>query len=158
VAPRPASRAAHGAIVGLLATAGTAALIGIPTDVIPNPWFDRVIAVRPEDVVVLIVLSLLMGALATTYTIPAGTNAATSRVGMGSGILGWFAIGCPVCNKLVVLLLGASGATSAFAPIQPILGAAAIALAAAALVIRVRAIRRSACPLPAPDHGSMPAS
>jgi hypothetical protein len=64
---------------------------------------------------------------------------------IGSGIVGWFAVGCPVCNKIVVALLGASGATSSFALAQAALGAAAVALAAAALAIRVRAIRRGAC-------------
>jgi len=28
---------------------------------------------------------------------------------IGSGIVGWFAVGCPVCNRIVVALLGASG-------------------------------------------------
>jgi hypothetical protein len=45
-------------------------------------------------------------------------------------------------------------ARSAFvAPLQPILGAAAVVLAAAALVVRVRAIRRGTCPLPAERQG-----
>jgi hypothetical protein len=134
--------------VGVVAAAGTALVIGVPTDVVPNPWFDRVVGVRPADVVVLIALSLLTGALAATYAIAGRSGAGTPRAGIGSGILGWFAIGCPVCNKLVVLLLGVSGATTAFEPIQPILGVLAVALAAAALVVRVRAIRRGSCPLP----------
>jgi hypothetical protein len=148
-------------VTAVLAALGTALVIGIPTDVVPNPWFEREIGVRPADVVVLVALSGLTGALAATYQVAGATGGGAPRAGIGSGIIGWFAVGCPVCNKIVVRLLGASGATSTFAPAQPALGAAAVALAAGALVFRVRAIRRRACPLPpsrAQDHArsSMP--
>jgi hypothetical protein len=136
--------------VGVLAALGTAVVIGIPTDVLPNPWFGREIGVRPLDVVVLVVLSLLTGALAATYVVSGDTSPAAPRAGIGSGILGWFAVGCPLCNKLVVGLIGASGATSVFEPLQPALGVMAVGLAAAALFARVRAIRRASCAIPAP--------
>jgi hypothetical protein len=68
--------------------------------------------------------------------------------GFGSGILGLLAAGCPVCNKLVVALLGVSGALSYFEPIQPFLGAAGLLIAAVALFIRLRGARQ-ACRLPA---------
>jgi hypothetical protein len=62
-------------------------------------------------------------------------------------VLGWFAVSCPACNKLVVALLGASGATSTFAPLQPALGGVAVALAAGAVAVRIRALRRTTCPV-----------
>jgi hypothetical protein len=105
--------------------------------------------VRTPDVLGLVVLSVLTGALVATYAVAGAAGAGAPRAGIGSGIVGWFAIGCPVCNKLVVTLLGASGATSAFAPAQPFLGVAAVAPAVTAL--RVRSIRRGTCPLPAAD-------
>jgi hypothetical protein len=134
---------------GVLAAAGTAAILGVPTDVISNPWFSRQLPVDAYDVIVLIALSLITGALVTTYTVSGDADVATKRAGLGSGLLGWFAISCPVCNKLVIALLGTSGATSIVAPAQPALGAAAVVLAAGALAVRLRAIRRGACRLPA---------
>jgi hypothetical protein len=134
--------------VAVLAGLGTALVIGVPTDVVPNPWFDRVVGVRAADVVVLVALSLLTSALAATYVVAGSSGNAAPRAGAGSGVLAWLAVGCPVCNKVVVLLLGASGATSVFEPLQPVLGAAAIALAITALVVRLRALRRGACPVP----------
>ena len=113
-----------------------------PTHLVDDFRVITEIGVRVVDVVVLAALSLLTGALVATYTVAGGSGAGAPRAGIGSGILGWFAVGCPVCNKIVVALLGASGATSSFAPAQPALGVAAVALAAAALAIRVRAIRR----------------
>ncbi len=135
-------------LVGVLAAVAAALVVGIPTDVVPNPWFGREIGVRPFDVVVLVALSVLTGALAATYTVAGSSGGGAPRAGIGSGVIGWFAVGCPVCNKLVVGLLGVSGATNSFAPAQPFLGALAVALAGIALVIRVRAIRRGACPMP----------
>jgi hypothetical protein len=132
-------------VLGVLAGIGTALIIGVSTDVIPNGLFSRQIPVRPFDVVVLVVLSLITGALAATFGLAAPSGVANQRVGVGAGFLGWFAVSCPVCNKIVVALVGVSGATGVVEPLQPVLGALSVALAAAALVARVRAIRRGAC-------------
>ena len=151
-APRHIGVQARTAIVAVLAALGTAVVIGIPTDVVPNPWFGRQVGVRPADVVVLIALSVVTGALASTYVVAGGSGPSAPRAGFGSGLIGWFAVGCPVCNKLVVALLGVSGATGVFAPLQPALGALAVALAGVALAARLRAIRRAACTVPGPEH------
>ena len=117
-----------------------ALLTGIPTDVIPNPWFQRMTPVRTFDYVLLPVLSLTLGALLATYAIPRGRGTRGLTAGAGGGLMGAFAIGCPVCNKLVVLALGFSGALTYFAPIQPLLGLAALAVTAFALRSRARAL------------------
>ena len=143
-----AIRSLPAAALGVLAAVGTMVIIGVPTDVIPNPLFGRQTPVHAFDVAVLIVLGLLTGGLVATYGIARDTAAGSARAGIGSGVLGWFAVSCPACNKVVVALLGASGATSTFAPIQPALGAIAVALAGVALAVRIRALRRSACPAP----------
>ena len=59
------------AAIGVLAGIGTVAIIGVPTDVIPNPLFGRQTPVHPYDVVVLIALGILTGALIATYSIAA---------------------------------------------------------------------------------------
>jgi hypothetical protein len=139
MATRPVRPTAFGALASL----GTAAIIGVLTDVVPNPLFGR----QPYDVVVLIALALLTGALVAIYCGERDPALGTKRAGIASGVLGWFAVSCPACNKLVVALLGASGATSTVAPLQPVLGAVAVALAAGALAVRIRALRRAACPV-----------
>lgn len=60
-------------------------------------------------------------------------------------MLAWFAVGCPVCNKLAVLALGYSGAITWFAPVQPILAVGALILTATALTWRLR--RQLVCPI-----------
>ena len=60
--------------------------------------------------------------------------------GVLGATLGWLAVGCPVCNKLIVLALGSSGALSWFAPAQPWLAALSIVLLVAALAWRARVL------------------
>lgn len=123
--------------------------VGIPTDVLPNPWFTRMTPVRPLDVALLPLTSISVGALLATLALPRAQGARGNAVatGAGGGVMSAFAVGCPVCNKLVVLALGFSGALTYFEPIQPMLGIGAVVIALVALRRRARA-RSSACPLP----------
>jgi hypothetical protein len=61
--------------------------------------------------------------------------------GVGGGFSGALAVGCPVWDKVVVALLGAAGAMQWWAPVQPLLGAASVALSGWALQAPVRAER-----------------
>jgi len=60
------------------------------------------------------------------------------RFGGLGGLLAFFAVGCPICNKVVVIALGTSGALTWFAPVQPYLGVVALGLLAWALRVRLR--------------------
>jgi hypothetical protein len=132
---------------GLTTSLATLAIIGMTTDVISNPWFERKVPVQTFDWIVLIAISVLTGALVATYFLGQSSLVGT-RTGVGSGVLGWFAVSCPLCNKIVLVLLGTSGATSLFEPIQPVLGALAIVLAVGALAVRIRMLLRGTCPVP----------
>lgn len=143
-----------------LAAAGFSALfallIGIPTVLIPNPVFGREIAVLAWNYPVWISTSILAGMLAATYVRPQsrkitlGTAAdeawvepvnegsTQGRFGIAGTVLAWFAVGCPVCNKLALLALGYSGAITWFAPIQPLLAVGALLLTGGALFFRLR--------------------
>jgi hypothetical protein len=136
--------------LGLAASGAAAAavLLGVPTGVIATPWFERKVPVRGFEVLVLITLSLISGLLAATYARPTSPQPQLRRAGIATGVIGWFAVSCPLCNPAVVALLGASGATGIFATTQPVLGALAVALATTALVLRRRAIRSGSCRLP----------
>ena len=63
---------------------------------------------------------------------------APTRNGGIAGLLSFFAVGCPVCNKLVIVALGATGARQWFEPVQPLLAVASVALLAWALRARLR--------------------
>ena len=134
----------------VVATAATALLLGLPTDVIPNPVFGRPVPVTWWAVPVLVVTSVLSGLLVATYVRQPGEELEVdrpARAGGVGGLLAFFAVGCPVCNKLVLVALGTTGAMELFAPVQPLLALASVVLLAVALRSRLRDER--ACRLPA---------
>lgn len=163
-------------LVALVAGAAVALVIGLATVLIPNPVFSREIPTVPWNYPVWILTSALMGILVATYVRPSSSSEAlagqqdesgtpetldasvvedsqngserrSARVGGTAGILAWFAVGCPVCNKIALLALGYTGALTWFAPLQPFLAAIALVLSMLAVVWRLRG--QVACPLPA---------
>ena len=117
-------------------------LVGIPSGVIPNQFFVRPLEARPTDYVYLGAITALAMMLGATYGVPRSCSLQDSKA-LGSGLLLFVGIGCPVCNKVVLALAGASGALTYFEPIQPLFSLAAIVLMGVALVLRLRDIRRS---------------
>jgi hypothetical protein len=125
---------------GLAGALATTLLIGIPTDVIANPWFGRPSTpVRPQDYAFLAVTALLAGVLFASYAIPRlqACSTAQGKSTLG-GLFSFLAIGCPTCNKVIVLLLGSSGALTWFQPVQPFLGLLSIGLLGVAVWVRWR--------------------
>lgn len=122
-------------------------LLGVPTDVVPNPVFGRPVPVTWWSYPVLAVTAVLGGLLLATYVRREPLADRPARIGGVGGALTFFAIGCPVCNKLVVIALGTVGARQWFEPVQPFMAAASIVLMAVALHRRLRSTE--ACPVPA---------
>lgn len=127
-----------------------ALIVAIPTAVIPNPVFGRSIGVTWWSYPVVIITGILGGMLIATYVRIGGETPSPderldreSKLGVAGAAITFFAVGCPVCNKLVLLALGASGAVSWFAPIQPFLAIASVVLMAVALYVRLR--NQSSC-------------
>lgn len=135
----------------LAAVAGTLAsvlILGIPTAVIPNPFFVRMTPTDAVNMVVLLVSAPLMGLLIATYAAPPARAAIDPHASTGTvqttvgGVAAYLAIGCPICNKIIVAVLGVSGALDIFAPLQPVIGLISVALLGATLVWRLRARAR----------------
>ena len=140
----------------LTAVAGAVAVafaVGLPTDVIPNPLFGRPVDVTWWSYPSLAITALLGGLLLATC-VAQPQPITHERRGIAGGLLGFFAIGCPVCNKLVVIALGTSGALDWFAPTQPILAVLSMVLLAVALRQRIN----TADSCEAPNSGTMPAN
>ena len=129
----------------------TALAMGLPTDVIPNPVFDRPVPVTWWSIPALAVASILAGLLLATYVRDSAASPERldrpGRIGGVGGLLTFFAVGCPVCNKLVVVAIGTTGAMELFAPLQQVLAIASVVLLALALRGRLRGAL--SCPLPA---------
>lgn len=137
------------------AAAVTYLVVAVPTDLIDTPVFSREVPPTWWSFPVLGVTAVLTGLLLATYVAREPAAAAGSsgeepdtkgRFGAAGTIVSFFAVGCPVCNKLVLLALGTSGAMQYFEPIQPVLAALSIALLVWAFV--KRATSEDRCPVP----------
>lgn len=135
------------------ATLISALVLGLPTEMIPNPVFGRQIEAPGWTYAAFALSAVLAGLLLATYVrnepapaadpsradesaeLPLGADEKRFTLG---GLLSFLAIGCPTCNKLVVLALGSSGALTWFEPVQPVLALLGIGLLAEALRRRLR--------------------
>lgn len=142
-------------LLALVAATAAALATGIPTDMVPTPLFRRMTPIVWWDWPLWILGSALLGLVAATY-VRADRRASPAEGGVlvGGGLLTVLAVGCPICNKLVVLALGTAGALTYFAPIQPALGLLSVLLAGVALVVRTGA--RPACRIES-RKGALPA-
>lgn len=150
-AARPTMR--RRAVVAVVAACAFLVVVAVPTDLIDTPWFSRETPPTWWSWPSLVVSSVLSGLLVATYMSPAANPRAdtVSRKGVAGGLLTFFAVGCPVCNRLVLVVLGSAGAMSWFAPVQPLLVVAGIA--ALGLALRSRLSSRRSCTLAAQRGG-----
>jgi hypothetical protein len=149
---------AHAVVWGLLSFAA----LGLVTAILPNPVFGRQIPPEPFAIWVWFLSAPLIGIVMATYTAPppavatslaiaspgdaARDERRTGVLGTAAGLGAFLAIGCPVCNKIALVLLGWSGAMTIYAPIQPVIGAASLVLLVATVAWRLRArTRGGAC-------------
>ena len=131
----------------VLPTAVAAGVVmGIPTAMIPNPLFERMIPADPFNYLFWVLTSVLFGLIGATYLTPGLAAIDVQNKAAGGGLLSVFAVGCPICNKLVVFALGVSGALTYFAPLQPLIGLASVALLIYALRLRFQQMG-GACPV-----------
>ena len=134
--------------------------VGVPTGVVPSPLYTRMTPVLWWNYGAWAATAVLGGLVIATYIRRPGDRAPRNGVpaASGGGLLAAFAVGCPVCNKLVVAALGASGALTIWAPLQPVIAIASIAVLG--WVLRSRLRSGFACSItgellsPVPEHPS----
>lgn len=133
-------------ITALLSGVGFSLVVAIPTALIDTPFFGREVPPTWWAWPSLIVSSALAGLLVATYVAQESADGgsedesrdAPARGGWVGGALTFFAVGCPVCNKLVLLALGSAGAMKWFEPVQPVLQIGAVVLLLWALHQRLK--------------------
>ena len=108
---------------------GMAALVfvsfGTITALWNNPFFMRMEPVQGFEVPALAVLAALTGLYVMIRRAACSTTGAT-----GAGVLGFFGVACPTCNKILLLLLGGEAALTYIEPIRGYIMLASIALMA----------------------------
>ncbi len=136
--PRPRLR------VAIVAAVLTFLVIGVPTDIVPNPVFGRAVPVRPWEPWVLLATSLLTGLWFGLQRARGDRpeDEDSSVPTLSAAGLALFAVACPVCNKIVLIALGTTGALGVWQPLQPWL---AVVSLVALLASVLYAARRRPC-------------
>ena len=128
-------------VAAVAASLAFVVVVGVPTDLIDTPAFSREIPPTSWAWPSMLITSVLAGLLVATYVadpVQRQTSDRAARGGWAGSLLTLFAVGCPVCNKLVLVALGSAGALTWFEPVQPVLQVAAVALLIWALHQRLR--------------------
>ena len=131
---------------------GAALVLGLPTRLIPNGIWTRTVPTSPFDYGIWVLSFVLIGPLAAMMVLYPLPKVATPRSGgkvrvVASSLLSFLSVGCPVCNKVVVLLFGLGGAMTIFNPVRPWLGVFSVLILSVTLFLRVRTLRFG-CPVP----------
>lgn len=135
-------------LVAAIGTAVVAVATGLVTVLIPNPVFARMVEAPWWAYPVWIASAVLSGLLIATYAADrssAQPGRREHRSALGA-VLSLLAVGCPTCNKLVVLALGTNGALTWFGPFQPVLAVGSLVLLGFALRSRLRSAAGCAVP------------
>lgn len=129
-------------LVAAATTVLYALLVAVPTALLDTPLFWREVPPTWWSWPALVASSALAGVLTASYVAAGGPVSDAEdrprRGGLVGGVLTYFAVGCPVCNKLVLLALGSAGAMTWFEPVQPVLQVVALAVLLWALRVRLR--------------------
>lgn len=110
------------ALIGLAAGLIFFVASGMVTLLLPNQFFTRMTPITSLDYVFLVSSSTLLGAYAGVHYYKKNTIKECDAVATAGGIGSFFAFACPICNKLLVFLFGATALMGYFEPYKPLLG------------------------------------
>ncbi len=146
--PRPRKYVLLGGLAGL----GFLPVFGIPTALLPTPYFVRMVPTTVWDYFVWGGTSLLLGAWVAlrlygraaraARALPPSPQAQGEGMTIGGALGSVLAFGCPICNKVLVALLGASAVLAYVDPYRPAVGAISLAVLSLAVLLQVRDLRR----------------
>lgn len=117
---------------GAAAAAGMFVVLGTVAALWSNPFFMRMTPTGGFEIALLLSQSLLAGVYVGLPRKPCGTSTA----GAGA-LIGFLGIACPVCNKLLVLLIGGTLLLEYFEPVRLYVALAGAALLAAAVWLKL---------------------
>ena len=129
-------------LIGLISSVFFFFIFGISTGIISNPFFTRMTPVYFFDYFFLIINSLLLGTYIGLHFYEKHKKSKNADfLAVSGGIVNVFVIGCPICNVLIISLIGTSATLNYFAPIQPILGVLSTTVILMAIYFKVKNLK-----------------
>ena len=130
-------------LIGIISALLIFILVGIPTAVISNKFYTRMIPSTSLDIFFLIASSLLLGSYVGLFFYLKHNKKKQENAYAYSGAASSFvAISCPICIKLLVFIFGAAALMAYLAPLRPYIGFLSLALIGFGLYKEIEIIKR----------------
>ncbi|MHA3021622.1 hypothetical protein ACXPWS_15355 [Mycobacterium sp. BMJ-28] len=143
-------------VIAGVAAAVVAGAIAVPTALVPNSFYGRMTAPPWRDYPVWALTAVLTGVLIASYVRRPALSHSPAKAGIIGTLGSALAVGCPLCNKVVVAAVGFSGALNVWAPVQPVLAVVSLVVLSWALWQRRVALRGCRVPEGGPVGVSVP--
>jgi len=124
----------------LLSSASFIFLFGVITSLIPSPIFMRMVQTSSLDYFLLIATSMLLGVYLGLYRHKRQHSSRACKTAYAGGTAGFLGFACPICNKILVLLLGFAGVAMYVEPIRYSLGVTGLFAMALAIADESKAL------------------
>lgn len=136
----------HAIVIGIVSAAVILLFFGAITALIPTGFFTRMFPAAMIDYLLLILTSVLVSAFIGLHVYEKSYRTSKeSYVAAGGSAAGFFAVSCPLCNMLLVFLLGTGTVFAYVEPARPAIGAIGIVILALLLFIKTRRIGCRTC-------------
>ncbi|MEK6973200.1 MAG: hypothetical protein AABW72_04125, partial [archaeon] len=118
-------------------------LFGIPSALIPNSYYYRMIPPTPSDYFFLITISVLLAIyIAVNFYYKKSNETKSYYLAGFTGFASIFIVTCSICNMLLVAILGTSFAYYVFDPLKPLLGLILLSLLLVAIWLKVKGCKQ----------------
>jgi len=124
--------------IGFASATSLFLLFGLVTDLIPNPFFLRMVPIVFLDYFFLTSSSLLLGSYISINLYNKNISKKCDISTYSGGVGSFLAFGCPVCNKILLILFGATTLLTYFEPYRHLLGFISLSILSAALYFKVK--------------------
>jgi len=128
--------------IGVFASIIIFLIFGIPTDLVPNNYFIRMIPIKATDYIFLSLTSIMLGTYIALYYYDKKTNKKCNYTAYGGAVAGIFAVGCPICNVMLISLFSATAILTYFEPYRPILGVLSLGILGTALIYKIKDLKK----------------
>lgn len=135
-------------VIGSVAAIIAFFLFGIPTAVIPNSYFFRMSPVTIFDYVFLPVNSILLGTFIALLFYQGNykrltklKNTKTESAATGAAFVNVLALGCPICNVVLVSLFSTTALMTYFEPLRPALAVLTAGILGTAIYFKAKSIK-----------------
>ncbi len=121
----------HPIASGILFALLLALVLGIPTALIPNPFYHRMLPLTGLDYFFWIATSALIAANIVVFV--CRQTQKQSKLAWGGGIVGFFSFACPICNLVLMSIFGSTVLLTVLEPLRPWLGMLSIGMLSVSL-------------------------